>query len=149
MAVNGASTAHEPPSTLHVRLLTPSGTLYEGAASSVAAVAEGGALEILSDHGDLMTPLEIAVLKVSPPGGEPVTFAVHGGFLEVKPDEVRVLADAAESGGDIDIERARAASERARRRIADASTGGEEVNVDRAENARKRALLRLGVTGRG
>ena len=133
-----------PEGKLHVRLLTPRRSLFDGTADSVSAISAGGAIQILPDHGPLVTPLDVAVLTVGV-GEERRQFAVHGGFLEVREGLVRILAAAAEPGGEIDVDRARIAAERSRLRIEEASA--EEIDRDRAEQALARALLRMRMMG--
>jgi F-type H+-transporting ATPase subunit epsilon len=111
-----------------------------------AVVAPGveGQLGILPHHAPLMTillPGELLVRK----GGEEFFLAISGGFLEVRPDRVIVLADAAERVEEIDIARAEAAKRRAEERLAHPTT---EVDMARAEAALRRALMRLQVVAR-
>jgi F-type H+-transporting ATPase subunit epsilon len=71
---------------------------------------------------------------------------VSGGFLEVRPDQVTILAQAAETSSDIDLERARAAKERAERRLNAAKQ--DEVDFSRAELALQRAINRLNINSK-
>ena len=101
-----------------------------------------GEMGILPHHAPLMTmikPGEVLVRK----GTEEYYLAVSGGFLEVTPDHVTILADAAERADEIDIARAEAAKKRAEDRILHRTA--EEVNVANAEAALRRALARLKV----
>ena len=90
-----------------------------------------------------MTGLQPGELRVKREGGED-QFFISGGFLEVRADEVRVLADAAERGGEIDLERAEAARARAEARL----QGVAEVDRARAGGALRRSLVRLRVARR-
>ena len=129
--------------SLYVVLRTPGGTLLdEPGASAVEARAVDGNLEVRPGHEPLLAPLDTAPLTVRTSKGER-TYAVHGGFIEVKGERVRVVADAAEEGGTIDRDRAEKARRRAEKRLAKARGGGEALDMDRAEMALKRALLRL------
>jgi F-type H+-transporting ATPase subunit epsilon len=78
-------------------------------------------------------------------GREEHYLAVSGGFAEVGPDHVTILAETAESPEEIDPARARAASERAVQRLRSAA---EETDVDRALSALTRARVRLQTAGR-
>ena len=86
-----------------------------------------------------LLPGELRIKK----GGEEVSLAISGGFLEVRPDRVVVLADAAERVDEIDVERAEAARKRAKERLSQQ----RELGIDgaRAEAALRRSLVRLRV----
>src|ERR1700737_2362047 len=99
---------------LHVDIVTVEGRRFKGDADFVVAPGAEGELGILPRHIPLLTPLKPGVVKVRNDNDEQFFF-VSGGFLEVRPDEVTVLADAAERGDDIDEARA----EEARRRATD------------------------------
>jgi F-type H+-transporting ATPase subunit epsilon len=76
-----------------------------------------------------------------PQGHEHVIF-VSGGFAEALPGQVTILAESAERRRDIDVERARAALERAQKRLAE-MRAKEEIDFTRAQAALQRAILRL------
>jgi F-type H+-transporting ATPase subunit epsilon len=110
----------------------------------VVAPGVEGQLGILPHHAPLMTillPGELLVRR----GGEEFFLAISGGFLEVRPDRVIVLADAAERVEEIDIARAEEAKRRAEERLAHPTA---EVDTARAEAALRRALARLQVVAR-
>ena len=77
-------------------------------------------------------------------GLDTISFAIGGGFIEVQPDQVTVLADAAERAEEIDLERAEAARRRAEERLR--SRTQENVDFARAEAALRRAMTRIKVT---
>src|SRR5699024_2698907 len=106
----------------------------------ISCKAESGELGILPGHIPLVAPLSISAVRLK--GDNPQRIAVSGGFLEVRPDKVTILAQSAERPGDIDIERARAAKERAEKRL---QAKQDEIDFRRAELALKRALNRLEV----
>jgi F-type H+-transporting ATPase subunit epsilon len=99
-----------------------------------------GQLGILPHHTPLMTMLEPGELLVRQ-GSEEYSLAITGGYLEVRPDRVIVLADAAERAEDISLERAEEARRRAQERLQQ-HTG---VDTVRAEAALRRSLIRLKV----
>lgn len=76
-------------------------------------------------------------------GGQTEVIAVNGGFLEVRKDKVVILAESAERSEEIDVERARAARERAELRL---QSKQEQIDHHRAEVALQRALNRLNAT---
>jgi F-type H+-transporting ATPase subunit epsilon len=101
-----------------------------------------GEMGILPHHAPIMTminPGEVLIRK----GAEEYYLAVSGGFLEVKPDHVTILADAAERADEIDIARAEAAKQRAQEKLASRTVA--EVDSANAEAALRRALARLKV----
>lgn len=107
----------------------------------VVAPGIDGEMAILPRHAPLMTMLQPGELLVRT-GAEEFSMAVTGGFLEVRPDRVTVLADAAERAEDIDAARAEEARRRAEERLA----GRLEVaDAARAEAALRRSLIRLRV----
>jgi F-type H+-transporting ATPase subunit epsilon len=79
-------------------------------------------------------------------GGKTEYLAVSGGFAEVTGSKVTIVAEAAETGREIDIERAKRARERAERRLAAAKT--EAIDWTRAETALRRSMVRMKVAGR-
>ena len=106
-----------------------------------AVVAPGviGELGILPNHAPLVTALQPGELRVQREGNADEPFFISGGFLEVHNDTVTVLADTAERGDEIDLERAEAARVRAADRLR------SEVDADRAraQAAIQRSLMRL------
>jgi F-type H+-transporting ATPase subunit epsilon len=86
-------------------------------------------------------PGELLVRK----GGEEFSLAVTGGFIEVRPDRIIVLADAAERVEEIDVARAEEAKRRAEERL---KAPAAEVDLLRAEAALRRSLVRLQVASR-
>jgi F-type H+-transporting ATPase subunit epsilon len=100
-----------------------------------------GELGILPHHAPLMTTLEPGELKVRK-GVEEYSVAISGGFLEVRPDRIIILADAAERADEIDIARAEAAKQRAQQRLTHPTP---EVDLAQAEAALRRSLARLKV----
>ena len=114
--------------------------LREEEIDEVIAPGSVGELGILPNHAPLVTGLLPGELRVKRERGEE-QFFISGGFLEVRADEVRVLADAAERGGEIDLERAAAARARAEARL----QGEAEVDRARVEGALQRSLVRLRV----
>ena len=128
-------------STVRVDIVTAERVVYSEDADIVIAPGAQGELGILPHHAPLMTTLQPGELLVRK-GDEEYSLAISGGFLEVRPDRVIVLADAAERADEIDIARAEAAKERARDRINHPSAGSDIAN---AEAALRRALARIRV----
>ncbi len=110
----------------------------------VAAPGIEGQLGVLPHHAPLMSILQPGELLVRK-GGTEFCLAITGGFLEVRPDRIIVLADAAERAEEIDITRAEEAKRRAKQRLEE---GVPDIDRARAEAALRRALARLGVVER-
>lgn len=127
--------------TIHVSVVTPDGPVYEGDVEMVSVKAKSGELGILPGHIPLVAPLEISAVRLKKDGKTDYV-AVSGGFIEVRPDNVTILAQAAERAEDIDVLRAKAAKERAERRL---QSQQDDIDFKRAELALKRALNRLNV----
>ncbi len=126
---------------LHVDIVTVEGRRFEGDADFVLAPGIEGELGILPHHIPLLTPLAAGAIKVRNDGDEQFFF-VSGGFLEVRPDQVTVLADAAERAEDIDEARAEEARRRAQS-LLEQKVSAAEVAGASAALARAEARLRL------
>ncbi len=106
-----------------------------------------GELGILPKHARLLTELVPNAMRIKVDGGETLLF-VSGGFMEVTPDKITILADSAETPDDIDIDRAKAAYKRAEERVNVAKSKGDAaIDIGRAEAALARAKARLLVKG--
>ncbi len=107
-----------------------------------------GQLAILPSHAPLMTTLDYGELIFRRASTEE-SFAITGGFMEVRRDLVTVLADAAEAAEEIDEARAEAARQRAQERLRRAREQNDsDVDMARAAAALQRSLLRLRVAER-
>ena len=123
-------------------IVTAERMVYSDNVDMVIAPGFEGQLGILPHHTPLMTTLLPGELRVKK-GDEEVSLAISGGFLEVRPDRVVVLADAAERAEEIDIERAEEARKRARERLSQELEPG--IDGARVEAALRRSLARLRV----
>src|SRR5918911_4922987 len=97
---------------LNVDIVTVEGRRFKGEADFVVAPGVAGELGVLPRHIPLLTELKPGQVKVRNEGREEFFF-VSGGFLEIRPDQVTLLADAAERAEDIDEARAEEARRRA------------------------------------
>jgi len=126
-------------------VVTPQRLLMEeDGVERVALRGSEGELGILYDHSPMVTPLGIGVMRARSGKEEQIIALSGGGFLEILPDKVTILADVAELPGEIDVERAREAKQRAEKKL---SSSDEEVNFTRARAALMRALTRLEAAG--
>ena len=122
---------------LNVELVSAERKVWSGEAGFVVARTLDGEIGILPGHVSLLGVLaEGFTVRISGgDAGEGVEAAVHGGFLSVSHDDVAILAEVAELSTDIDVERARAALDRAN------ATNDEETPGNGSATARARARL--------
>ncbi|GAF74022.1 unnamed protein product [marine sediment metagenome] len=131
-------------SSIRLEVVTAERAVYSDDVDIVIAPGVEGQLGILPHHTPLMTMLQPGELRVRK-GGEEFSLVLSGGFLEVRPDRVIILADAAERVEEIDVSRAEEAKRRAQERLWEHPP---EVDVAQAEAALHRALTRLQVVKR-
>lgn len=134
-------------STIRLEILTLERRLFDGLVNMVIAPGTEGVLGILPRHTPLLTGLTFGELQVKQEGQEDEFFAIGGGFMEVQPDHVIVLADAAEQAEEIDLARAEAARQRAEEMIEKAKAQ-EEIDLARAEASLRRSIIRIKVAQR-
>lgn len=126
---------------LQFDVVTPEGRVVSDQAEIVVGPGYLGEFGVLYNHIPYLVQLEPGELRYRK-GNEVEYMAVGGGYAEVLPTQVTVLALTAERAKDIDVERARAARERAEQRLRERQ---EEIDFTRAEAALKRAIARLRV----
>jgi F-type H+-transporting ATPase subunit epsilon len=122
-------------------------SLFEGDVDFMIANGADGELGVLPHHAPLMTILRPGTLTIRH-GGEEEQLLVGGGFLEVLPDRVTVLADVAEHADEISVAQAEEARRRAQEKLAGTLTASEEIEFSNAL-ALAEARLRLARTRRG
>lgn len=127
---------------LQLEIVTPERLAYQDEVDMVLVPGIEGELGILPHHTPLVSLLGIGELKIRK-GGDEETFAIVGGFLQVRPDKVVVMAETAEIGGEIDLERAQRARAEAQKALESGYVEGADLSVARAEL--QRALLRIRV----
>jgi F-type H+-transporting ATPase subunit epsilon len=130
-----------------LRVVSVERSLFEGDVDFIVANGADGELGILPRHAALMTSLKPGPLKITQGDKETLLF-VGGGFLEVLPDRVTVLADTAERAEEISIEKAEEARKRAQEKLAGTLSTAEEVEFQQAL-AMAEARLRLARARRG
>ncbi len=127
-------------STLTVEVVTNERiVLSENDVEMVSAPGSEGMLGILPNHAPLVTTLSAGELRIKK-GGSEQSMVVFGGFMEVLPDKVIVLADVAEKVDEIDVVRAEEARKRAEEAIA---RGGDRTDLAAAEARLSRAQVRI------
>lgn len=122
---------------MKLQILTPEKTAFDGEAQSVALPGEAGGFEVLKDHAPILSSLLPGDVRILSDKKE-LHFHIGHGFFEFNHNRGVVLVDAAEKPGEIDTDRAKAAKERAQKRLKQA----EDVDILRAEKALMRALSR-------
>ena len=128
----------------HLEIVTIERKVYSEDVDMVIAPGSEGELGILPHHAPLLTTLTEGVLRVKR-GGEEEVFAIGGGIMEVLPDRVIVLADAAEGSDEIDVARAEQARQRAEELLKQRPPG---VELSAALAALRRSQIRLKVAQR-
>jgi len=132
-------------STFLLEVVTPERKVYAQDVNMIVVKGVSGELGILPNHIPMVTPLKIAPVAVKQ-GNKTEYIAVNGGFMEVRKDKVVILAESAEMPASIDVDRARAAKERAEKRLAEARK--DEIDFRRAELALQRAMNRIDTSTR-
>lgn len=131
--------------TIRLDIVTPERIVYSDSVNMVIARATDGDLGILPGHAPLVAGMDVWPLRVLKDEGER-QISVCGGFIEVRPDKVTILASCAELPDEIDVKRAESARERAERRLKEAAP---DIDMARAEAALQRAIIRLRVAESG
>jgi F-type H+-transporting ATPase subunit epsilon len=132
-----------------LRVVSVERSLFEGDVEFIIANGADGELGVLARHAPLMTILKPGPLRIQEVyGGSELLLFVGGGFLEVLPDRVTVLADVAEHAEEISVERAEEARRRAQEKLAGTLTTAEETEFQNAL-AMAEARLRLARMRRG
>ncbi|MBP0035173.1 MAG: F0F1 ATP synthase subunit epsilon [Roseofilum sp. Belize BBD 4] len=133
--------------TLKVRVIASNKTVWDDVADEVILPSTTGQLGILSGHAPLLSALDIGVMQVRPQSQkEWLPIALMGGFAEVDDDEVTILVNGGAFGGDINLEEAESAYQKAQERLS-------KVNVDdrqeqfQATQALKRARAKFQAAG--
>ncbi|WP_018305356.1 F0F1 ATP synthase subunit epsilon [Desulfitobacterium hafniense] len=124
--------------TFTLRVVSPEGNVLKEEAEFVVIPGGNGEIGILPNHAPLISSIGIGVIRYTV-NGKVQKIATSGGFAEVSDNKVTVLADTAEPGERVDLDRALAAKERAEKRLAQR----EGIDVRRAELAFLRAVARI------
>jgi F-type H+-transporting ATPase subunit epsilon len=133
--------------TTQFELVTPNRTLYSGQAEMIVCHSVDGEIAFLANHMPYIGALAIGLVRIVGPAedegavaGAEIRVAVHGGFVEVKDNQVIMLADEAELAADIDVEAARRSESEANSAMTSASGDVPDANV---EDALRWAQVRL------
>ena len=133
-----------------VEVVTPERVLFSGEVEEVSLRTDEGEIAFLAKHEDFIGAVDITVCKLtlssSGDATEPMLIAIHGGFVHVDTNGVKLLASVAELGAEIDVDRARVALSGAesRRGTEPTAAHGEESGEDRGDGiAKSGAMLAL------
>src|SRR5215211_3484675 len=131
---------------LHLQIVTPEKLAYEDDVDMVLVPGIDGELGILPHHTPLVSLLGVGELTIRKSGSEE-SFAIAGGFLQVRPDRVVVMAETADLASEIDLEKAQEARREAERALETAGpSDGADLAAARAQL--QQALLRIRVAER-
>ena len=131
---------------IKLEIVTAERLIYSEEVDGVVVPGVGGELGVAPQHAPLMTMIMPGMITIRQ-GSDESNLSVSGGFLEVRPDRVIILADSAERAEEIDIARAEEARRRAEEAKTSAATAGIEAQMA-AEAALARAMTRLKVAQR-
>lgn len=131
---------------INLEVVTPEKVVVSEEAQIVAAPGVLGEFGVLSGHTPFLTALKTGIIRYTDANGKEHYVFVSGGFAEALPDKVTVLAESAERRSDIDLERAKAALERAEKRMTE-DRSREDIDFNRARAALERATVRIRLTG--
>ena len=123
-----------------LKIIEPDGMFFEGEGEFIEFTSVEGQMGVYKNHIPLTTILEPCVVKIHA-NGETKKAAVLGGFIEIQKERITILAEDANWPEEIDVERAKAAKQRAEERLSKKDSG---TDVVRAEAALKRAVARIG-----
>jgi F-type H+-transporting ATPase subunit epsilon len=130
---------------LQLEIVTPEKLAYADLVDAVVLPGSEGELGVLPHHAPLISTLGAGELRLRK-GGQEESFAIVGGFLQVLPDKVVVMAETADMAADIDLERAQEARRRAEQTLLSGFVEGPDLAAARA--SLQAALIRIRVAER-
>jgi F-type H+-transporting ATPase subunit epsilon len=134
-----------PDKTFKLEIVTPPKIVYNGSVVSFTAPGTVGSFQVLHNHAPLLSSIGIGQIKIVDDRGKDLRYATSGGFVEVRENHVVTIAETAERADEIDVDRAKAALERATKRLEEKRSDTDFV---RARAALARAVNRLKIAGR-
>lgn len=136
--------------TFHIEIVTPREQVFSGEATLVTVPGVVSPFQVLVNHAPILTQLEVGDIRIVTADGQELHFATSGGFVEMKNNQMMVIAETAEIASAIDPARAEQAYARANERLVEARrTHNAAIDLVRAEAALARATNRLKIAGRG
>lgn len=131
--------------SFRLRIVTPYREVVMEEVGEAQVPGKEGYLGILPGHAPLISELKVGEITYRQ-GRQSKHLAVSGGFVEVLPDQVTILAETAEKAHEIDVDRAQAAKKQAEKLL---QSTEPDVDTDQAAIALQRALIRLQVAAKG
>jgi F-type H+-transporting ATPase subunit epsilon len=123
-----------------LEIVTPERLAYSDTVDSVVLPGAEGEMGVLPNHAPLLATLGVGELRIRK-GGEEEFFAIAGGFVQVRPDKVVVMAETADMASEIDIEKAQEARREAERALESGFDEGADLSMARAQL--QQALLHI------
>lgn len=130
---------------IQLEIVTPERLAYSDTVDSVQLPGADGEMGVLPHHAPLLATLGIGELRIRK-GGEEEHFAIAGGFVQVRPDKIVVMAETADMASEIDLEKAQEARREAERVLETGFHEGADLSAARA--SLQQALLRIRVAER-
>jgi F-type H+-transporting ATPase subunit epsilon len=130
---------------LQLEIVTPERLAYSDTVDAVVLPGSEGELGVLPHHAPLLAMLGVGELRIRK-AGEEEAFAIVGGFVQVRPDKIVVMAETADMASEIDLEKAQEARREAERALEAGYHEGADLAAARA--ALQQALLRIRVAER-
>ncbi len=131
---------------IQLEVVTPEKQVVNEMVQIVMAPGSLGEFGVLTGHTPFLTTLKTGIVRYTDAEGTERYVFVNGGFAEALPNKVTILAESAEKREDIDLDRAKAAQERAEKRLADARAK-DNIDIARAKAALDRAVVRINISG--
>ena len=131
--------------SFNLEVVTPRKVVFKGEVMSFSAPGVLGGFQVLYNHAPLLSALQAGEVKFTSADGAQGRYATSGGFVEVKENHVVMLAETAERSDEIDVERAKTAQERARKRLEEKKP---DIDFERVRTALARAMNRLRIAQR-
>jgi F-type H+-transporting ATPase subunit epsilon len=134
-----------PGKTFKLEIVTPQRVVFNGSVVSFTAPGTVGSFQVLFNHAPLLSSIGIGQIKVVDDRGQEMRYATSGGFVEVRENHIVTIAETAERADEIDVERAKAALDRATLRLEQKRS---DIDLVRGRAAMARAANRLKIAGR-
>jgi len=125
-----------------LEVVTPDKAIVSEEVKIVMAPGSLGEFGVLIGHTPFLTTLKTGIIRYTDAQGTERYVFVNGGFAEALPDKVTVLAESSERRKDVDLDRAKAAMERAEKRLEEVRTKAD-IDTGRAKAALERAVVRI------
>ena len=126
--------------SLLLEIVTPERLAYSDTVDAVVLPGSEGEMGVLPHHAPLLATLGVGELRIRK-GGAEEAFAIVGGFVQVRPDKVVVMAETADMASEIDLEKAQEARREAERALESGYSEGADLSLARAQL--QQALLRI------